>query len=359
MKKLGDDSDPPPPPHKPPPKKPPAPTPTPPAPPSTPTVDMNQMAIAMRQLIAQYGTYTRGGGKAAFKAWLQGQVATYLKNHPGAQTDADPQVDPIKWISKAYEIIHGTPLPEVLAVTIWEEVWGWLAQTSETLPGDIEKVLNTAGPSPTDAGVDDGDDEGDGQDMGAGDGTDGGGGGGCFAAGTLVATEHGLRAIETIGKDDHVVARSEHADVISVEPVLRTWVHAERATLVMRLANGESIRTTAPHRFYVGDRGFVAAKDLRAGDCVTTSANQAIAITAIEADTEAHTVYNLSVANAHTYFVGETQVWVHNVKDDGSNVDDGDDEGDDGETADAKVSVEKARHPVGDPSRKRPIKPGR
>lgn len=52
-----------------------------------------------------------------------------------------------------------------------------------------------------------------------------------------------------------------------------------------------------------------------------------MAIARIEPGTGVHEVYNLSVAEAHTYFVGETEIWVHNVKDDGGSGDEGDDGG--------------------------------
>jgi hypothetical protein len=48
-----------------------------------PTVDPNQLTIALRQLIAQHDSYTKGGAKLNFSAWLQTNVIAFVKSHPG------------------------------------------------------------------------------------------------------------------------------------------------------------------------------------------------------------------------------------------------------------------------------------
>lgn len=294
------------------------------------------MTIALRQLGLQYQSYLRRRGNLSFADWLQMTVTTYVKNHPDDKAPAagpqvDPDLDPAKWLVEAYELLESGSPAGFLAGQIAEHLWGWLFEIGATLPDDIQKVLETPAPPP-DAGVpiseaDDG-------------GTGGGDGGGCFAAGTLIATPNGLRAIETIGMDDDVLAQSEEVRVACVQRVSRTWRHEDRPTLVIHLANGEQITTTAPHRFFVRDRGFVAAKRLNVGDRVTTRADQDLEIIRIDIDMPARTVYNLSVDNAHTYFVGETQVWVHNVKEEG-NPDDEDD-GEDGGGTDTGTAYAKA-----------------
>ncbi len=83
----------------------------------------------------------------------------------------------------------------------------------------------------------------------------------------------------------------------------------------LRLESGETIRTTSAHRVFTAEHGVVAVRALRIGDHLETLAAGPQAIEAITPAKVPATVYNLAVEGTHTYFVGETGVWVHNAKD--------------------------------------------
>ncbi len=79
-----------------------------------------------------------------------------------------------------------------------------------------------------------------------------------------------------------------------------------------------SIKTTAEHPFFVaGQNEFVPAGELHVGDLLISHDDQLIEVTEVRSTDEVTTVYNLRVADHHTYFVGGTiwafDVWVHNA----------------------------------------------
>jgi hypothetical protein len=80
---------------------------------------------------------------------------------------------------------------------------------------------------------------------------------------------------------------------------------------------GRLIRTTAEHPFYARGRGWVAAGELRVGDELASHDGQWVAVEDRRDTGEVETVYNLRVADYHTYFVGCDEwgfsVWAHNT----------------------------------------------
>ena len=101
----------------------------------------------------------------------------------------------------------------------------------------------------------------------------------------------------------------------AVTNTFRDW-HEETITFKVEDENGiaESITTTAEHPFYVVDTGWVSAGDIDAGTVISGSdQDNNITITDIKVNQQAQWAYNLTVDTDHTYFVGETNMWVHNV----------------------------------------------
>ncbi len=81
---------------------------------------------------------------------------------------------------------------------------------------------------------------------------------------------------------------------------------------------GQSIKTTAEHPFYVPARqAFVPAGELKAGDKLVSHDGPLFKIASVCSTEAVTTVYNLRVADHHTYFVGGSiwgwDVWVHNA----------------------------------------------
>jgi hypothetical protein len=139
----------------------------------------------------------------------------------------------------------------------------------------------------------------------------------CFAAGTPLRTPDGAKAIEDFRPGDLVLSRDECADdgAVCPKPVEAVFV---RQGLIWHLhVGGQVIRTTAEHPFYIRDRGWVACDRLATGDTLLTEDGRWVPVEDILDTGEWETVYNLRVADFHTYFVGCAEwgfaVWAHNA----------------------------------------------
>jgi hypothetical protein len=74
----------------------------------------------------------------------------------------------------------------------------------------------------------------------------------------------------------------------------------------------DRIRVTEKHPLWVTGKGWVGAEALEPGDCVRTLAGTCQAVVSVQLVSADTWVYNLTVATAHTYFVGDGQWLVHN-----------------------------------------------
>jgi len=85
------------------------------------------------------------------------------------------------------------------------------------------------------------------------------------------------------------------------------------------------IRTTAEHPFWVYNRGWQTAGELRPGDALLGHDGGRTAVEEVLDTGESETVYNLRVADYHTYFVGRRawgfSAWAHNAEYPGSEED--------------------------------------
>jgi hypothetical protein len=135
-------------------------------------------------------------------------------------------------------------------------------------------------------------------------------GGECFAAGTTVWTIEGPKAVERIAVGDMVLAQNADTGELAYKPVLRA---AERPPipLVAVTVEGEVIRCTGGHPFWVPGSGWVHAKrlDTPAWLHALSGAAQAISVEKVAKEK----TYNLEVADFHSYFVGRGKILVHDV----------------------------------------------
>ena len=133
----------------------------------------------------------------------------------------------------------------------------------------------------------------------------------CFVAGTPVSTEEGQRAIEEVEAGDKVWAYDEETGEKGLKEVEEVFV-SETDKLVHVETDKEEIVTTELHPFYVEGLGFVQAGCLQEGYELKCLDGKKETITGIRVEwlEEAITVYNLEVADYHTYYVGD--VLVHN-----------------------------------------------
>jgi hypothetical protein len=130
----------------------------------------------------------------------------------------------------------------------------------------------------------------------------------CLAAGTLVWTEAGSVAIELIRAGDRVLSQDVESGELAYKPVLRTTIRP--AAKLVRITVGEQpVLCTGGHVFWVSGAGWVKAREIKSGNrlhCVNgTTTPQSVDLT------EAQRTYNLVVADFHTYFVGDNQIFTH------------------------------------------------
>ena len=134
----------------------------------------------------------------------------------------------------------------------------------------------------------------------------------CFARGTIVRTTAGPRPIQDITLGDLVLSQNEETGALSFQPVLRVYHNPPNQTLRVELEN-DAIVCTGIHRLWVAGRGWVMARELKPNDQLRTNAGVA-KVVAVRADAE-QPVFNLRVAESHSFFVGRAAVLAHDNSD--------------------------------------------
>jgi hypothetical protein len=141
----------------------------------------------------------------------------------------------------------------------------------------------------------------------------------CFAAGTPLLTPTGDRVIEAFRAGDWVLAAPDGDPERAPEPRQVEQVFRRQARLLEVRVGGRGILTTAQHRFWKRGAGWRAAALLQKGDELRGHEGCWVTVEEVLDTGEHETVYNLRVADYHTYFVGSREwgfsVWVHNSYD--------------------------------------------
>jgi hypothetical protein len=75
------------------------------------------------------------------------------------------------------------------------------------------------------------------------------------------------------------------------------------------LDDGETLRPSIYHRFWLAGRGWALARDLKAGDAIRTLGGLAKVVSVSPLGEEP--LFNLDVAGTRTFFVGERDALVH------------------------------------------------
>ena len=137
----------------------------------------------------------------------------------------------------------------------------------------------------------------------------------CFTAHTRIITRSGKKEIQDIEEGDEVPSADPYTGEISYKKVLKTTCQ-EADTLVLVSVNGETIETTETHPFWVEEHGFVSTYHLKQGDTLRLADGSNVSVESVEIrHLDAPVlVYNFTVEDNHTYFVGDSGVWVHNAK---------------------------------------------
>ena len=155
----------------------------------------------------------------------------------------------------------------------------------------------------------------------------------CFPAGTQVAVRladdgrYETKSIETLAEGDVILTRDQAdvANAVRRGQVTRVFSrksdHLRCLTIECR-GDQVVIRTTDDHPFWLVHKGWTRAADLRVGDQLAgldATAYGCVLASTRESFQNGVDVYNLEVASAHTYFVGNGlapanwAAWVHNL----------------------------------------------
>jgi len=132
-----------------------------------------------------------------------------------------------------------------------------------------------------------------------------------FSADTLVATDDGKQAIATLKVGDRVLAYNTTLGVNGYYTVTAVLAHND-PIIEYLMIDGEKIDTTPEHPFYTLVFGWLHAGELQAGIHVRKANGGYGTVQAVQLVRRTQPMYNLTVAQAHTFFVGEQQWLVHN-----------------------------------------------
>ncbi|OYN90360.1 hypothetical protein CGZ91_09385, partial [Parenemella sanctibonifatiensis] len=133
-----------------------------------------------------------------------------------------------------------------------------------------------------------------------------------FGATTQVLMGDGTaKAISEIKPGDLVTATDPETGEQIETAVEQVWIHDDTFTNLH--LETETITTTEDHPFWsTTNKAFIRADQLQPGDQVLTADGATHTVTGTTPNAGSGAAYNLSVANIHTYHVGNSRVLVHN-----------------------------------------------
>ncbi len=132
----------------------------------------------------------------------------------------------------------------------------------------------------------------------------------CLAAGTPVWTDQGMVAIEKILPGDRVLSKDVETGELAYKPVLHTTRRSD-AGLRKVSVQADTFLSSLGHNFWISGEGWKRINQLRTRARAHTVTGTAM----MEAEDveEKGDVFNLIVADFHTYFVGKAMVLSHDV----------------------------------------------
>ena len=135
----------------------------------------------------------------------------------------------------------------------------------------------------------------------------------CFTGDTLIKTDRGLVQIMNVKVGDLVYSYDSESGKRKYKRVTKLFCNSSNQLVYISI-DGEIIKTTLEHPFYVENVGWMRAGDLEQGDTLKLSSRNTAIVENIEqfySETPI-TVYNFEVEDYHTYFVSKLEVLVHN-----------------------------------------------
>jgi hypothetical protein len=141
---------------------------------------------------------------------------------------------------------------------------------------------------------------------------------GCFAKGTPLLTPNGWKAIEDFVPGDEILTRDEDDPNAPVHAQVVEAVFHRHTTVFRVVVRGQEVVLTEEHPFFTFRQGWTPAHQLVPGDLILGLENDWVEVEAVENTGRHEIVYNLTVRDSHTFFVGKPEwyfaLWVHNTK---------------------------------------------
>lgn len=133
----------------------------------------------------------------------------------------------------------------------------------------------------------------------------------CFVAGTLIMTDSRAKPIESIKENDLVLSYNVDTKETELKRVVKTFI--KQSDEIHQISvGGEVIKTTAGHVFYVNGE-WKSVRDIKHGDKLMDSNKNIMEVDNIQiVQSDGTQVYNFEVEDNHNYFVGSSNILVHN-----------------------------------------------
>jgi len=140
----------------------------------------------------------------------------------------------------------------------------------------------------------------------------------CFPAGTLIKTEKGALAIEKLKSGDIVYSFNQKLKQNELKKILKTFTTEPRHKIIVT-TEYETIETTGAHPFWVENlEEWIQAKNLRIGMQLRKANNSLVKVKETKFEIDDQIYYNFSVQSNKNYFVGTSEILVHNSGGNGS-----------------------------------------
>ncbi|MDB5347264.1 MAG: hypothetical protein JWP89_5641 [Schlesneria sp.] len=133
----------------------------------------------------------------------------------------------------------------------------------------------------------------------------------CLTAGTPICTRQGFVAIDQIQVGDEVLSKNINTGEIDYRPVLQT-TERQPVSVTKFVVAGSTITASEGHHFWVSGTGWSKTRELAAGQPIHTATGMS-RIESAGPESQPASVYNLIVADFHTYFVGPGMILSHDV----------------------------------------------
>jgi len=149
---------------------------------------------------------------------------------------------------------------------------------------------------------------------------------GCsFTAKTVVATDHGKRSISSLQVGEKVWAYNPKTHKMEQEPILHIWINHDNDLVDLTLTTttlaghakaatktSEVIHTNKKHPFLTKEKGFLPVGQITLGMHMQRADGTYGVVTGWKVVAGSEVMYNLEVAQDHTFTVGIQQWVVHN-----------------------------------------------